>query len=106
MNNQDYLKHLVEINAAFSPSAPINSRDLFAGRTTQISNVLGATIQRGQHAVIFGERGVGKTSLSNIIFDLLVMAGKSGFQVARYNCGVSAEFGSLWRSVLKQLTVS
>lgn len=106
MEHEEYVKRLVDINSSFSPSAPINRTDLFAGRIDQISSVLAAIMQRGQHAVIFGERGVGKTSLSNIIFDVLVLSGKSEFQLARYNCGVSADFGSLWRSVLKQLTVS
>lgn len=106
MTDDENLRLMVNVNSSFSPSAPINSKDLFAGRKPQISSVLGAIMQRGQHAVIFGERGVGKTSLSNIIFDLLVLAGKTNFQVARYNCGVSADFGSLWRSVFKQLTIS
>src|SRR6266568_140567 len=67
---------------------------------------MGTIFQRGQHAIIFGERGVGKTSLSNIIFDFLVMTGKNYFQVARYNCGVSVDFESIWRSALSQLTTS
>ncbi|HEY1801438.1 MAG TPA: AAA family ATPase, partial [Terriglobales bacterium] len=93
------------INQAFTPSAPINSTDLFAGRIKQIQRVMGAIFQRGQHAIIFGERGVGKTSLSNTIFDFLVLRGKHEFQVARFNCSVAADFTSIWRTVLKSLTV-
>ena len=72
------------IHEAFSPSAPIDKqRSLFAGRTRQIDRLLGAIFQRGQHAIIFGERGVGKTSLANLLYDLLIVAGKSAYQSGR-----------------------
>ena len=48
----------------FTPGAPIDSLDLFAGRIEQIKDVLTAVVQRGQHLVLYGERGVGKTSLA------------------------------------------
>jgi Cdc6-like AAA superfamily ATPase len=93
------------INEAFTPSAPINNSDLFAGRRKQIDRVIQAVFQRGQHAIIFGERGVGKTSLANIIYDLLVMAGKSNFQVAKHTCGADVSFAGMWRAIFKQLTI-
>lgn len=99
------MEMMAAINMAFTPSAPIDNADLFAGRLRQIKQVLGAIFQRGQHAIIFGERGVGKTSLSNIIYDFLVLKGKHEFQIARCNCGISANFESIWKSVFKQLTV-
>jgi len=95
-----------QINKAFTPSAPINNSDLFAGRNRQIDRVLQAIFQRGQHAIIFGERGVGKTSLANIIYDLLVLSGKHEIQVAKYTCGASAEFAGIWRSIFKQITIT
>jgi Cdc6-like AAA superfamily ATPase len=105
MTTADKIERSANINMAFTPSAPINNADLFAGRLKQVQRVMGAIFQRGQHAVIFGERGVGKTSLSNIIFDFLVLRGKHEFQVARYNCGVAADFYSIWKAVFKSLTV-
>lgn len=51
----------------FKPKTPIDDDKLFAGRLTQISDVLDAVYEDGGHAVIFGERGVGKTSLARII---------------------------------------
>ncbi len=60
-----------EIAKVFTPSAPVDDAALFAGRTTQLLKVVNAISQRGQHVVIFGERGVGKTSLSNILYATL-----------------------------------
>ena len=51
---------------AFNPSGPVSDRDLFAGRESQLTDILGAVGQSGQHAILFGERGVGKTSLASL----------------------------------------
>jgi hypothetical protein len=59
----------------FTPGAPIDSLDLFAGRLEQIKDVLSAVAQRGQHIVLYGERGVEKTSLANIVDDFSRGAG-------------------------------
>jgi Cdc6-like AAA superfamily ATPase len=92
-----------QVHQAFSPSAPIDSRDLFAGRTRQIERLLAAIFQRGQHAIIFGERGVGKTSLANLLYDILVLAGKSSYQRARVNCSEAMDFDYMWASLFRQL---
>ena len=64
MTTEEKYTFMAKINGAFTPGAPIDSRDLFAGRTRQIDKAINTIFQRGQHAIIFGERGVGKTSLA------------------------------------------
>jgi len=54
------------LGTVFKPTAPINREDLFAGRQPQTRDVVDAVNQQGQHAVLYGERGVGKTSLANM----------------------------------------
>lgn len=61
----------MEASRVFTPAAPIDDRALFAGRTVQVVNVLDAVNQKGQHAIIFGDRGVGKTSLANVLASFL-----------------------------------
>lgn len=51
----------------FKPKTPIDDNKLFAGRFDQINNLLDVIYEPGGHAIIFGERGVGKTSLAKII---------------------------------------
>jgi len=46
-----------------------DDRRLFRGRRSQLVRPLGVTGAPGQHAIIFGERGVGKTSLSYMVRD-------------------------------------
>jgi replication-associated recombination protein RarA len=57
----------ISASQTFRPRTPIATRDLFAGRWGQIKTLADAVSQSGLHVVIYGERGVGKTSLSNVI---------------------------------------
>ena len=51
----------------FTPAAPIDAISLFRGREAQIQMLLEAVSQIGQHAIVYGERGVGKTSLISVL---------------------------------------
>jgi hypothetical protein len=42
--------------SVFTPGAPINEKDLFAGRREQVENIIDAVSQRGYHAILYGER--------------------------------------------------
>jgi AAA domain len=106
MTDEQRYTFIRQIHEAFTPTAPIKSHDLFAGRKLQVQKVLGAVFQRGEHAILYGERGVGKTSLVNTLFDLLVLMGKSNYQTARVQCANGMNFESMWRSALRRLTTT
>jgi Cdc6-like AAA superfamily ATPase len=89
-----------EASRVFTPAAPIDDRALFAGRTEQVTNVLDAVNQKGQHAIIFGDRGVGKTSLANVLASFL----PAGFVTTRrINCDKVDSFNSVWRKVFEEI---
>ncbi len=50
----------------FTPGPPIDEVAHFAGRKATIQRLQDIAIEKVRHAIIFGERGVGKTSLANI----------------------------------------
>jgi nucleoside-triphosphatase THEP1 len=102
------MRLIVGISQVFSPSAPVDKSTLFAGRSSQISGVISAVFQRGQHVVIFGERGVGKTSLANVLFDFLSQAnlGLQGMESGTINCEPSTDFSSLWHKIFRDISVS
>src|ERR1700722_16643739 len=56
-----------EANQLFTPSAPVNLINLFAGRHREISRIVDVVGERGRHIVLYGERGVGKSSVAQII---------------------------------------
>ena len=87
---------------SFSPSAPIDRRDVFAGRRDQLAALYTVMRQRGQHAVIYGERGVGKTSLASIMAD---QARRDEFFTAHIICDSSDDFSSIWRKIFEEIGV-
>jgi Cdc6-like AAA superfamily ATPase len=95
--------YIAKISQAFTPGAPIDSKDLFAGRKRQREKLISTIFQKGEHAILYGERGVGKTSLANTLFDFLVIMGKYSYYRAKVNCADHLSFEDIWRSIFKQL---
>jgi Cdc6-like AAA superfamily ATPase len=94
----------LRVGAVFSPAAPIREKDVFAGRTVQLRTVIDAINQIGQHALIYGERGVGKTSLANVLGSFVVAAtGHSDVIAPHINCDTTDTFSSIWGKVFKQI---
>jgi len=93
---------------AFTPGSAIDKLDLFAGRLDQIMDVLRALDQRGQHVVLYGERGVGKTSLANVLGELNVTRGTHTARLpsVSFNCSKKDDFSSIWNHVLRDLEVA
>jgi len=85
---------LVALADVFRPSGPVDTGDLFKGRTTQIVQVGQALATAGRHAVIYGERGVGKTSLAAISEELFPLT-----MAIRVNCDEGDNFASIWEKV-------
>jgi Cdc6-like AAA superfamily ATPase len=106
MNDEETYRYFARINEAFTPEAPINSRELFAGRARERDKVINTIFRRGAHAVLFGERGVGKTSLANTIFDFLIaVLGESNYAIARVTCSVTMNFEAIWKTIFRELAV-
>lgn len=87
------------LNTAFSPHAPIDQTQFFAGRTEQIRAVADTVQTPGLHAAIYGERGVGKTSLANIIKDYV----GGGLLVTKVNCSQGDTFTGIVRRSLQAI---
>jgi Cdc6-like AAA superfamily ATPase len=102
MDYGERLKLTVEISQSFTPSAPIDRLSLFAGRTQQVTKLINTVSQRGQHAVLFGERGVGKTSLATVLKDILGQE-HMDFAVASTNCEAASTFASIFENLFSDL---
>lgn len=92
----------LEAGRVFSPAAPIDQAALFAGRTQQLRRVVDAVNQRGQHAVIYGERGVGKTSLANVLTESIHAPGGQIIS-PHVNCDTADDYSSLWRKIFEEI---
>jgi Cdc6-like AAA superfamily ATPase len=92
-----------EITEAFSPGAPIKEHHMLAGRETEKRMLVDAVLQRGKHAAVYGERGVGKTSLANT-FALPLNRPTSPLLFVRTNCVSNDTFSAVWRRVFRRLS--
>jgi Cdc6-like AAA superfamily ATPase len=93
-----------EASVLFSPSAPVDEKDLFAGRRSEIKKLIETVTERGKHAILYGERGVGKTSLANVIRYLFPSIVKD-IHVIKEQVDPLDTFSSLWRKVFKDINV-
>ena len=55
------------VRKIFTPFSPIKSSEFLSGREDEIACVYSSLNTPGQHSLIYGERGIGKTSLANVI---------------------------------------
>ncbi len=83
----------------FNPSSPIDEETLFSGRLDQVADLLGAVCEKGAHAILYGERGVGKSSLANIITAKASPAGTK-IRFLKENCRPEDTFFTLWSKIL------
>ena len=86
----------------FTPSTPIGVAELFSGRQQQIQRLIDAVAERGRHAIIYGEAGVGKTSLAQII-QHVVPAGNRKVTYVRKAAFSSDTFSSIWMSIFRDI---
>ncbi len=91
-----------EASQLFTPSTPLSESDLFAGRATQIRKMLETATERGKHAILFGERGVGKTSLAKL-FGSFFPKTLRHIRTVREQADPSDTFSSLWLKVFKDI---
>ncbi|OYU79354.1 MAG: hypothetical protein CFE23_14390 [Flavobacterium sp. BFFFF1] len=95
MNKDQKLELLRDV---FSPMSPIRQKDFFSGRLTQLEKVAEAINEIGQHAILYGERGVGKTSLANIM-----VAGYTNIYTVKITCNRQDAFKTLWQSAFESI---
>lgn len=105
LTTADVSSMLFEIGQLFTPSTPIKLADLFAGRQGKIRQLIEAVAEPGRHAILYGERGVGKTSLSQIM-EHLVPSGRQRVVHARKACAPNDNFDTIWRKFFKDMRFS
>lgn len=85
---------------AFTPSQPVSSMERFAGRSALLDRVIRAIEDQQLHVIIYGDRGIGKTSLMRVVAEL---AKGARYIVHFTSCGEQSEFSETFRSVASQI---
>jgi hypothetical protein len=91
-----------EVLETFTPGPAINEVAQFAGRKATIQRLQDIAVERARNAIIFGERGVGKTSLANIFHKDLNTTTRTVREIS-IDADTADSFDSVWRKVFRRI---
>lgn len=83
-----------------TPSQPVVDLRAFAGRKQTLERLISAIEDQRLHVVLYGSRGMGKTSLLHVISQ---RAREARYHVFYGSCGIGTQFGDLFRSILSDI---
>lgn len=107
MDQEEYIRRQKLVSKAFRPAAPVDNQSLFAGRNSQMVRLLDIVEQPGQHAAVYGGRGVGKTSLAKVMVKALGNPDQDDPVAAiHYTCSATDTYESVWRAVFGDLFIT
>lgn len=84
-----------KLRLAFTPSLPVADRRMFAGRDKVLSTIIRSIEDQRLHTVIYGERGIGKTSILHM---LAQAAHEARYIVVYSSCGANSTFDETFRA--------
>lgn len=93
----------LKLARVFDSAHPVRNREELLGRDRELEQLLAATLDFRQHAIVHGARGSGKTSLVRVFGD---HADQNGAVVIYMACELGASFSDLILPYLRALPVS
>ncbi len=93
------------IRDVFTPHQPINAIDHFLGRKDEVIKIIETLNTPGLHFLLYGERGVGKSSLGNIVIKLII---EKLYKDCTYikRCDKQTTFEELFEETLKRIDIN
>jgi Holliday junction resolvasome, helicase subunit len=92
------------VRHVFTPHKPIDDERIFKGRLEEMKQILSTLNTPGQHALLFGDRGVGKSSLANMAANQLIRI--TGQKLIIKRCDSSDNFLTIMEPVLDEIGYS
>ena len=96
----DYEAARVRLRSAFTPSQPVTDPDMLAGRADVMATLIRAIEDQQMHTVIYGDRGIGKTSILHVTARI---AREARYIVRYSSCGEETEIDPLFREILRDI---
>ncbi len=93
--NDRFASIRAKLRHAFTPSQPVADRRMFAGREEVLKTIIGSIEDQRLHVVLYGERGIGKTSLLHM---LTQAAHEARYIVVYSSCGANSTFDETFRA--------
>ena len=90
----------LKLRKTYTPAQPMGDRGLFAGRRDLLSTVIRAIEDTRVHTIIYGQRGIGKTSLLHVVADA---AREARYLVVYVSCGATGSFDETFRAIASEI---
>ncbi len=95
------------LGAAFTPTRPISSQDLLSGRLNLLVRLQKDVFTPGQHVLLYGNRGVGKSSIARVLALLAQDPDDTrGRRCIFVSCDSIDTFGSIWRKIFQEILIA
>jgi hypothetical protein len=89
-----------KLRTAYTPAQPVTDRKMYSGRGRVLNSVIQAIEDQRLHTVIYGERGLGKTSTLHV---LAQTAREARYLVLYATCSASSTFDEIFRAIASGL---
>lgn len=93
-------RHGRKFRSTFNPAQPVADVRHFAGRAELLQRLIRAIEDQHMHVVLFGDRGIGKTSILRVITEL---AEAANYVVHYESCGEESDFSQTFRAIARQI---
>jgi Cdc6-like AAA superfamily ATPase len=93
-------KFRLQLRTAFTPSRPVIDATMFAGRAGLLRTLIRSIEDQHLHVILFGPRGIGKTSTVHILCHI---AREARYLVRYVSCGERTEFDELMRAIIRDI---
>ena len=90
----------MKLRGAYTPAQPIVDRRMFAGRRQVLTQLIRSLEDERLHTVVYGERGLGKTSLLHVLAE---SAREARYLVVYVTCGAGSNFDEMIRAVAEHI---
>ncbi len=95
------------LGKAFTPNRPVDLPQLLSGRLDVIFRLQDIINTQGQHAILYGDRGVGKTSIARVLaFMSQEPSEPAGRRAILVSCDSQDDYASLWKKTFQEVLLA
>lgn len=106
MTSEQLAKYEI-LDRVFTPTQPIYLPDFLAGRIDLLFKIKDRVKTPGLHIILYGERGIGKTSIARVFAYLLQEPNKQdGYRSIFIGCSSSDGYSSIWNKISQEILIA
>lgn len=107
MVNVNQIMAIDRLSKWFTPNRPIDLPEYLSGRMDLIYRIRDAVGTQGLHVILYGDRGIGKTSLARVMAYMTQEPDrKDGTRAILISCDSNDDYASIWRKVFQEIMLA